>query len=196
MTRIIVFAKAPVPGQVKTRLIPVLGEEGAAALAERMMFDTCREALAAGVGPVELCLSGMLERVPPGVELSDQGQGDLGERLDRAAARGIGGGGPVLLIGTDCPELGSHRLRTAADALRDRDCVIYPALDGGYALLGLRRFDPSIFAGIAWSTPTVAAETCARIEALGWSLHIGDSLRDLDEPADLAAAGIILSPLY
>ena len=96
----------------------------------------------------------------------------------------------ILLIVTDCPALDRHRLRAAAEALLTHDAVIHPTLDGGYALLGLRRFDSSLFAGIGWSGPDVAADTIARIEALGWSLHVGDTLRDIDEPEDLAAAGI------
>jgi glycosyltransferase A (GT-A) superfamily protein (DUF2064 family) len=77
-------------------------------------------------------------------------------------------------------------LRAAALALEECDAFVHPTEDGGYALLGLRRFDPSLFGGIAWSTDRVAAATIARIEALGWSLRVGETLRDVDEPADLA----------
>ena len=182
MTRIIIFAKAPVPGEVKTRLIPALGAKGAAELAERMLADTCREAVAAAVGPVELCLSGVPHDIPAGVALTDQGEGDLGERLWRAAARADP---PLLLIGTDCPGLDRHRLRAAAECLGSHDAVLHPAEDGGYALLGLNKLAPSLFAGMAWSTNTVACDTIARVKALGWSLHVGDTLRDIDEPEDL-----------
>ncbi|WP_324749376.1 TIGR04282 family arsenosugar biosynthesis glycosyltransferase [Sphingomonas sp. LY54] len=186
MTRIVIFAKAPVAGRVKTRLIPALGAEGAADLAAAMLHATCREALAAGIGPVELCLARHPEwagDLPEGVEVTDQGEGDLGDRLWRAAQRA---GPPLLLIGTDCPALDRHRLRHAAQRLRDHDAVLHPAADGGYALLGLNRLDRSLFAAMPWSTGTVAGETIARIAALGWSLHIGETLRDIDEPADLA----------
>jgi rSAM/selenodomain-associated transferase 1 len=186
VTRIVIFAKAPVAGRVKTRLIPALGAEGAADLAAAMLDATCREALAAGVGPVELCLAGHPEwtgDLPDTVEVTDQGEGDLGERLWRAARRV---GAPLLLIGTDCPELDRNRLRAAAQWLRDHDAMLHPAADGGYALLGLNRLDPSLFEAMPWSTDAVAAETIARIAALGWSLHIGETLRDIDEPADLA----------
>jgi rSAM/selenodomain-associated transferase 1 len=188
-TRIVIFAKAPVAGKVKTRLIPALGEEGAARLAREMLEQTASEAAATGLG-VELCATpapAHSEWKPflPDISATDQGEGDLGERLARAAARVIGAGENVLLIGADCPELGRERLRTAAEALERSDAVLYPVEDGGYALLGLRRFDPSIFSGIAWSTASVAAETTARIKALGWSLHIGKTLRDVDEPEDL-----------
>ena len=182
VTQIIIFAKAPVPGEVKTRLIPALGAKGAAALAERMLADTCHEAVAAAVGPVELCLSGVPRGLPAGVALTDQGEGDLGARLWRAAERV---GPPLLLIGTDCPGLDRHRLRMAAEILGGHDALLHPAEDGGYALLGLNRLAPSLFADIAWSTDTVARDTVARVTALGWSLHVGDTLRDIDEPEDL-----------
>jgi rSAM/selenodomain-associated transferase 1 len=187
--RIVIFAKAPVAGKAKTRLIPALGEEGAARLAREMLANTVSEALATGFR-VELCATPAPyhdEWKPflPDLQAADQGEGDLGERLSRAAARVIGEGENILLIGTDCPELRRERLAATAEALHRCDAVLHPAEDGGYVLLGLRRFDPSIFTGIAWSTPSVAAETVARIEALGWSLHIGETLRDVDEPEDL-----------
>ena len=191
MTRIVIFAKAPVPGKVKTRLIPAIGAEAAAGLAAEMLDRAAREALDSDVGAVELCGDpevghrGWLGQVPPGLIRTSQGEGDLGERLARAAKRVIAGGESVLLVGTDCPELDRLRLAAAAAALEGHDAVIHPAADGGYALLGLSRFDTSLFEGIAWSTASVAAETMARISALGWSLHVGETLRDIDVPADL-----------
>ncbi len=190
--RIVIFAKAPVPGKVKTRLMPALGAEGAARLAEEMLRRTAADALASGVGAVELCADpppdrpDWLGRIPLDVIATAQGEGGLGERLARAARRVLDGGERIVLIGTDCPELDFGRLTAAAAALESHDAVIHPAEDGGYALLGLARFDPSLFDGIAWSTATVAAATIARIEALGWSLHVGETLRDIDEPQDLA----------
>jgi rSAM/selenodomain-associated transferase 1 len=182
--RIIIFAKTPVPGEVKTRLIPALGAEGAAALAKRMLLDTIHEAVAARIGPVELCLAGEAQDLADGIALSEQGGGDLGERLWRATERA---GPPLLLIGTDCPSLNRHMLRQAAGRLRTCDAFLHPTEDGGYALLGLNHVDPSLFDDIAWSGPTVAGATIARIESLDWSLQIGETLQDIDEPADLAA---------
>lgn len=183
--RIVVLAKQPVAGKVKTRLIPALGPEGAARLAAEMLDRTIVEALATGL---EVELRG--DPDPAGwyagdVALAAQGEGDLGERLARASARP-----PLLLIGTDCPDLDRRRLRAAADALETHDTVIHPAADGGYVLLGLARFDPSIFEGIAWSTASVAAETIARIAALRWSLDLRETLADVDEPADLGLVGL------
>jgi rSAM/selenodomain-associated transferase 1 len=188
-TRIVIFAKAPVAGRVKTRLIPALGAEGAAQLAGQMLAHTVGEALASSL-QVELCgnphpqeWAGLL---PPGeFRSSAQEEGDLGTRLARAAERVIAGGENVLLVGADCPELDRERLGAAAAALAEHDAVLHPAQDGGYVLLGLRRFAASVFTGIAWSTPAVAAETLSRIKALGWSVNLREPLIDIDEPSDL-----------
>lgn len=197
MTRIVIFAKAPLPGRTKTRLIPALGAEGAAALARTMLEDTIREALAAALGPVELCTcpppdhADWQEHAPDGrVQCTAQGEGDLGARMARAAERVIAAEGAILLIGTDCPELDRHRLRAAARQLESHDAVLHPAHDGGYPLIGLKRFDRSLFHDIAWGGATVAATTIQRIAGLGWSLWQGETLRDIDEPADLEAIGV------
>lgn len=171
---------------MKTRLIPALGAEGAAALAGEMLERTVEEALATGL-EVELCgdpdAAGWFPP-RPGLALTAQGEGGLGERLARAAGRALQEG-PVLLVGADCPDLDRARLSAAAEALGRNDAVMHPAEDGGYVLLGLKRFDEALFKGIAWSTATVAAETVRRIEKLGWSLLVGETLRDIDEPRDL-----------
>lgn len=199
-TRIVIFAKAPIAGRAKTRLIPALGGAGAARLAHRMLLETVAQSLAAGLAEPELCTTphpmdadwrGLLPVAR--IRLSDQGPGDLGERLTRAARRVIGAGERVILIGTDCPALDAERLREAALRLESTDdAVIHPTEDGGYALLGLNRFDASVFSQIAWSTDTVARDTVARIEALGWSLFVSDTLRDLDDPIDLKAVGMTI----
>ena len=192
VTRVVIFAKAPRAGFAKTRLIPALGAAGAARLARRMLDATLAAALDARVGPIELCAepdtgdpAWQGVPVPSGIEITAQGDGDLGRRMARPAARSLAGGERVLLVGTDCPEMSPSVLRAAAGRLRDVDATIHPSTDGGYVLLGLARFSPRIFEEIAWSTPTVAATTIGRIRALGWSLALGDTLHDVDEPADL-----------
>ena len=187
--RIVIFAKAPVAGRVKTRLIPALGAEGAAALARQMLERTLAEALASGLR-VELCGepdAGLWSQAP--VLRTAQGEGDLGARLARAAARVLAEGEWPLLIGADCPALDRQRLAVAAAALEAHDAAIHPAADGGYVLLGLRRFDASLFEEMPWSTDAVGERTVAAIRALGWSLWSGDTLADVDEPADLPLAG-------
>lgn len=190
-TRIVIFAKAPVAGQVKTRLIPALGAQGAAELARRMLGHTLAQALAAQLGPVELCVTAPADpawrtaAVPPGVEWTDQGEGDLGVRMARAARRSLAADHSVLLIGTDCPALDAGRLRDAAAALQHSDASLIPTADGGYVLLGLKRFHRRLFEDIAWSTPHVAQETRRRLTALGWTVQEAAPLHDIDEPADL-----------
>lgn len=189
--RTVILAKAPRSGQVKTRLIPALGPQGAAALARRMIEHTVTQALAADIGEVELCRapeddpswSGL--DLPAGLLMSDQGEGDLGERMARASRRVVEGGQAVLLIGTDCPALTPSRLRDIHAAMVRSDSVMVPATDGGYVALGLHRFHPQVFSNITWSTQTVAAVTLRRLQDLGWSVRQLSPEHDIDEPADL-----------
>src|SRR5581483_6169714 len=167
------FAKAPQPGLAKTRLIPALGAQGAAALARRMLDKTLQRALDAQTGPVELRVTPASSDsawrdipMPDGVEISAQGEGDLGGRLARATQNGLDVNTAVMLIGCDCPELDSMALREAARVLRGVDAVMHPTADGGYALLGLRRFDQRLFDDIPWSTSSVARRTVEQLDAL------------------------------
>jgi rSAM/selenodomain-associated transferase 1 len=189
---ILIFAKAPLPGRAKTRLVPVLGEAGAAQLALRLFQLALQQAQAAAIGPVELCMSPAPDApewagtpIPDGIETSDQGEGDLGERMARAARRCIEHGEAVLLTGTDCPELTAARLSEAARQLATHDAVLYPAADGGYPLLGLRGFHPGLFRDMPWSTGTVARLTLERMAELNWRVWTGETLHDIDTPADL-----------
>lgn len=191
-TRIVIFAKAPVAGLAKTRLIPALGAEQAAQLARRMLLHTLQQAQAARVGPVELCVTPgpsdpAWANLPPvnGVAWTVQPEGDLGARMAAAAERALAGSEHVLLIGTDCPELDAARLQHAARLLGHSDAALYPTFDGGYALLGLRRFNPRPFVRMPWSTTEVAARTIECFRTLGWRLTVSGAVHDIDEPADL-----------
>ncbi|CAG0967277.1 hypothetical protein BURK2_01072 [Burkholderiales bacterium] len=191
--RLIVFAKAPLAGAAKTRLIPRLGAVGAARLARRMLIERLHEARAAGLFEIELCVSPGPEvpiwrelDLPSVTHWSDQGDGDLGERMARAAARALRGAEGVLLVGGDCPALDAARLLEAGEALSRSDAVLIPALDGGYVLMGLRRFDASLFSGLPWGGDQVCALTEARLAALGWHVILQQALPDIDRPEDLA----------
>ena len=191
--RLLVFAKAPQPGAVKTRLIPALGAQAAADLARRMLLHTLEQAKAAGVGVVELCMSPAPGApawagvdLPDGIERSDQGAGDVGQRMARAVDRVTTTlGQPVLLMGTDCPALSAQHIAQAAAALAQHDAVIIPVADGGYVLIGLHAPCPEVFTDMAWSTDTVASETLQRMAAQGLKVWTGPLLHDIDEPVDL-----------
>jgi rSAM/selenodomain-associated transferase 1 len=188
---VVIFAKAPRPGHVKTRLIPALGVQGATRLARYLLDHALAQAMHADVGTVELCATPADEgawhdiRIPITVRRREQGEGDLGERLTRASERVIASGNAVLLMGTDCPALDAAYLRRFAQTLASADVVMAPAADGGYVALGLNRYHPRIFADIPWSTSAVASETLRRIGELGWSVSQFPTLHDIDEPADL-----------
>jgi rSAM/selenodomain-associated transferase 1 len=189
---VIVFAKAPRPGQAKTRLIPVLGEVGAALLAERLLHAALRQAVDAAIGPVELCVTP--DRDHPAfaaassryaIALTDQGGGDLGQRMAHAFERVLATQPRALLIGTDAPALDAAYLRHAAATLDEADVVLAPAADGGYALIGLQRPAPTLFAGMRWSHDRVMADTRERVARSGLRHVELPVVHDIDEPADL-----------
>lgn len=189
---VIVMAKAPVAGFAKTRLIPALGAQGAAALAECLLERAIGHALDAGLGPIDLCCAPDMDHPAlarhatwPGVTLSTQGEGDLGARMARAFDRWLARTGRALMIGTDAPALDAAMLGCAAEALDAADAVFIPALDGGYALIGLRRSSPALFSGMAWSTARVMADSRERLAAAGLRHVELPPVADIDEPADL-----------
>jgi uncharacterized protein len=189
---VIVMAKAPVAGLAKTRLIPALGAEGAAALAARMLAFAVGEALAADVGPVTVCGAPDVSHPAftalakdPRLTLHPQGEGDLGARMGRAFERALARHARAVLIGTDAPDLDAAVLRAAADALATHDAVFAPAHDGGYALVGLRRAEPRLFEAMPWSTAQVMPLTRERLRECGLRWHEFSPLHDIDEPADL-----------
>ena len=186
-----ILAKAPAPGAVKTRLIPALGAEGAAALHARLIERTVATTCAAAIGPVTLWVTPapprayfttLASRFPIG--LAAQPDGDLGARM-LAACQAVAG--PAIVIGTDCPALTSFHLREAADALRaGSDVVVIPAEDGGYVLIGSRRSQPELFSRMTWGVDTVMAETRRRLAQHGLTSHEFAPLWDIDRPEDLA----------
>lgn len=189
---VIVMAKAPVAGYAKTRLIPALGADAAAQLAQRLLRHAIAQALAAGIGPVELCCAPDARHAvfaelagDTRVALSEQGEGELGARMARALQRALATHERALLIGTDAPALDAAVLRLARDGLADHDAVIGPAFDGGYTLIGLRRVEPTLFEAMPWSTPQVLAITRQRLRAAGLRHAELPPLHDIDEPADL-----------
>src|SRR6266498_3128834 len=191
--RVVVFARAPEPGKVKTRLIPALGEAGAAALHRRLVMHSLRAATDAKLGPVELwCAPDASARFflecerRFGVSLHSQGEGDLGARMRRAFGAALARASRAILVGSDIPALSPQYLSDAERALvASDDVVIGPAEDGGYVLIGLSRCDAGLFREIPWGGPEVLAETRRRVAALRWRLSELPTLWDLDRLEDL-----------
>ena len=187
-----VFAKAPVPGQVKTRLAPLLGEEGAARLHEALLLRALTVATESRVGPVELWCAP--DASHPfflrcardfGVTLHVQQGADLGARMATAFEHARRDGAGLVLIGSDCPALTPADLQDAAAAVANHDAVFMPAEDGGYVLVAMARPAP-VFEGIEWSVSTVMARTRARLGELGLRWKELRTLWDVDRPEDHA----------
>jgi hypothetical protein len=188
MTEIAILAKAPVPGYAKTRLIPRLGAEGAAALQAWLIERTLATALASGLGPVTLwcapddrhpAFAAARERF--GVRLCVQPEGDIGRRMLAAFEATAG---PLVLVGTDCPSLVRQDLQAAAAALDAADAALCPAEDGGYGLIAASRPLPALFEGVPWSTDDVTRATLARAAQAGLSVSVGRTIWDVDRPED------------
>jgi rSAM/selenodomain-associated transferase 1 len=191
--RIAVFAKAPVPGAVKTRLAAILGDEGAARLHAELVRHALATAVEAGAGPVELWCAPdesheFFEECARefGVPLKSQRGADLGERMRRAAEDAHGSGWPIVIIGGDCPALTASHLRLAAHALRVNDVVLVPAEDGGYVLIGLSRPVAGLFEGVTWGGDQVMAQTRERLSTAAAQWVELPTLWDVDRPADHA----------
>ncbi|MFD6415328.1 DUF2064 domain-containing protein [Streptomyces sp. NPDC060194] len=181
---LLVIAKAPVAGRVKTRLTPYFSPGQAAALAAAALADTLDAVLATPARRRVLVLDGEPGGwVPPGVEVVPQSAGGLDERL--AAAFG-GCAGPALLVGMDTPQLTPALLAPAAgaDAWRDCDAWFGPALDGGFWALGLSAPDPELLRGVPMSTPETGRLQRARLTDAGLRVRDLPPLRDVDTPAD------------
>lgn len=196
--QLIVFVKAPRPGEVKTRLAQSLGTGGACA-AYRRLVETLLKKLAP-LHDVQLRFAPDHARaeitpwVRAGWQAKGQGGGDLGRRLQAAFAEAFAAGAQrVVIIGSDCPEVNAGDIQEAWRELRKFDVVVGPAVDGGYWLIGLRQPSPELFEGIAWSSETVLAETMQRARAARRSIQVLRILTDVDTEKEwrefLGAAG-------
>jgi len=190
-----IFAKAPVPGAVKTRLARAIGNAEAASVQAQLIERTLATAVAARaagtVGAVELwcapdtdhpAFASWHERF--GVALMRQVGADLGTRMRNALGNALASGTHAILVGSDCPPLDADYLACAARALADHDAVLGPAEDGGYVLIGLAR-PVDAFDGIAWGEPSVMAATRARLAEQHATWHELPVLWDVDREADL-----------
>lgn len=197
--RILIFAKRPMPGRVKTRLTPALSEADAAAVYEACLEDVVALAQAAGA-PVELWFAGVHEDAHdyfaakfPELTLRAQVQGGLGARLADAFARSFADDAErVVVLGSDSPTLPGAVIGSALDVLAEADAALGPTRDGGYYLVSIRRRSwpraMALFEGIPWSTAAVLTETLARAAAAKLEVTLMPAWYDIDEVGDLRRA--------
>ncbi len=191
---ILVFAKAPISGKVKTRLLSSMQPERVLSLYKNLILHTLKIAIGANVGSVELwCAPStdhpffqQCEEIFQ-ISLFCQPPGDLGKRMFYAINDAFKRGRSfVCLIGTDCPSLTPEDLREAKESLtRGYQAVLSPAEDGGYVLIGLNQSHPALFEGISWGGPTVLQETRERLRGLGWRWRELSCKWDIDRPEDM-----------
>jgi rSAM/selenodomain-associated transferase 1 len=202
MDALLVFLKHPRAGDVKTRMIPALGSEGAAAL-----YRVLAEAVLEGTRPRAEEFQRLLFFAPeeasaeiaawfPGEALFAQQGEDLGERLRNAFHEAFRlGARRAVVIGTDCPALGREHILASLAALSEADVVLGPSEDGGYYLLALKKEHPELFHGIAWGSPRVLATTKEHALEADLSVVLLDTLRDVDTPEDVRAQWDLIDPL-
>lgn len=191
--RLAIFAKAPVAGEVKTRLAALLGPDGAAGLHAGLVRRALATASLSNLGPLELwCapdethdfFARCAQEFHAGLR-RQQGK-DLGARMRRAFDEAHARGERLVLIGSDCPVLTASHLAAAAAALDASDAAFAPAEDGGYVLVALRAPIAGLFDGIEWGSASVMAATRERLRAANASWHELPTLWDVDRPADYA----------
>jgi rSAM/selenodomain-associated transferase 1 len=197
-----VFLKAPRPGEVKTRLVPAIGPDAAAAL-----YRALAEAVVERTRPRSGEYGRLLFFTPPEARaemeawlpdeaLVAQEGADLGARMaaafDECFARGAE---LAAIVGSDVPGLASGDVVAALDALADHDLALGPALDGGYYLIALGQPRPALFPGITWGTASVLPATMERAAALGLTVRVLEPRRDVDTLDDLRAEWKRIRPL-
>ncbi len=188
---IVVFAKAPIAGEVKTRLTPFLTAASAALLHRNLVLHSLQTMTALADCSVELWVGSqhswwdeLSEQYD--IPVFEQRGKDLGERMLYALGNALQRSEKVLIVGTDCPAITPNYLQLAFDGLEQKGVVIGPADDGGYVLLGLKQLLPSLFDDIQWGGDNVLAATLARLQSAGERYFELASLMDIDRPEDFS----------
>lgn len=189
---ILIFSKAPVVGQVNTRLVPYISAEQAANLHEELANDRLRMCTAADLCDVQLWCSPDTDhlffsdcKLRYGVRLHTQSGNNLGERMSAALKAMLGQYKKIIIIGTDAPALDIDTIEAVVNELEHRDIVLVPAEDGGYVLLAASRHHEDLLVDVPWGTEGVLASTVRNIERLGLAYSLLGECWDVDRPEDL-----------
>ncbi|AFY39631.1 Protein of unknown function DUF2064 [[Leptolyngbya] sp. PCC 7376] len=188
---LIIFTRYPVAGTTKTRLIPALGAEGAAALQKQLTEHTLRQVEGLTADTTIYFSGGTLPQMQSWLgdhwHFQPQSGDDLGDRLIHAIQQSKNKGYQrTVVIGIDCPEITTDILKQAFTAIETHDVVLGEATDGGYYLVGLQELIPELFKEMQWGIETVLAETLQRIEVMSLLVNVLQPLNDIDYPEDLA----------
>lgn len=183
---LIIFAKEPVPGRVKTRLAKDIGNGAAALLYELMLRHVINnvDSLSYDIELWKTSESGRayFEELIPGAAIMNQSEGNIGERMSGAFRSGFAAGyRRVCITGTDCPGISFHDIINAFDALKDNALALGPSSDGGYYLIGLSEFHPELFEGISWSTGSVLSESVEKACLMKIAYAFLAVMDDIDE---------------
>lgn len=189
---VLLFAKAPVPGEVNTRLVPFISAEQAAQLQEELIHDRLRECTSAALCDVQLwsspdtrhaCFVECTSRYR--LSLHQQQGSDLGERMAYGQQRALQRYHKVIIIGSDAPALKADVIEQAINALDQSEVVIVPAEDGGFVLIAVNRWIPHMLDNVDWGTARVLAQTLQNADRLGFRYSMLDECWDIDRPEDL-----------
>jgi len=189
--QMIIFTKAPVAGQCKTRLIPLLGEQGATDFYKHLVrhcVNTARQ-----LRNIDIAIytypdtqHAFIQQLNTDHRTSlhcQQGK-DLGERMHHAIASSLKTYSQCVLIGSDCPIINTRYIEQAFSALNDHDISLGPASDGGYVLIGCRHIAPAVFSNTTWSNNKVLQQAIKNIKRINYSHHLLNTLWDIDTPDD------------
>ena len=188
---LIQFAKVPELGKVKTRMQPYLSAEQSLLLHCTLVSETYKTLIQSQLAPVEIWTSGsqsstFFKDLAPSPILCEQKGADLGMRMHHALSDGLRRYKAVVLIGSDCPFMTEGILRQAMGALSSgSDCILGPATDGGYVLIGLTEPSVQLFENVAWGSDKVLEQTKAHLRQLNWNWRELEPLADIDRPEDL-----------
>ncbi len=189
-SRIVIFAKPPVPGRVNTRLIPAVGADGAAVLARAFLLDTLDAMRTLDWARVTVASTGPFETglIPPSIPIWTQGEGDLGDRVERVLRRALHDAPVAMAVGVDSPGVPTAALARAnrwLAAARGARAAMGPTADGGFYTLGLTECPEGILAGLPWSREDTLARTRDRLESRGFAVSMLARWFDVDRPEDL-----------
>lgn len=184
-----IFARTPELGRVKQRLAAELGDAQALAAHERLLKRTILHTLGTSRYETELWLTAVTPALPvwlvvDGIRLNEQPPGDLGQRMQRVMERTLAEADRCVLIGSDCPDIDANYVAAAFDALDNADVVFGPAEDGGYALVGIKRSVPALFAESTWGDAGVLARALDRLAGAGVEVTLLPQVYDVDEATD------------